>query len=110
MNCKQAIVALTLFSAWLEPTQAVRANDVVAPDGTDAYFALGWAAAADEMCSLNTYRIILLMGRSHGLTDADVAQNVPKIAKAIAQANREMTALGRNQWCANYQRGLLTGK
>jgi hypothetical protein len=86
------------------------ADPVKAPDGTDAFFMLGWSSAADKRCGLNSYRIVLQLAKSRGLTDNEVAQNVPKIADAITLADDEIATVGKAQWCANYQRGLLTGK
>jgi hypothetical protein len=89
---------------------SVRADPVVAPDGTDAFFMLGWSAAADKRCGLKTYRIVSQLAKSRGLTDIEVAQNVPKIVDAIAQADDEIAAAGKDKWCANYRKGLLTGQ
>jgi hypothetical protein len=86
------------------------ADPIIDPDGTDAYSVLGWSGAADELCGLNTQRIILLAARSKGLTDTEIAHNLSKIMKAVGQAYAAAEKLGRAQWCANYQRGLLTGR
>lgn len=85
-------------------------DPIKAPDGTDAFFMLGWSSAADKRCGLSTYRIVLELAKSRGLTDVEVAQNVPKIADAIAAVDDEISAIGKAQWCANYQKGFLTGK
>jgi hypothetical protein len=79
------------------------------PKGTDAFFALGWAAAADKRCELQTYRIFLNLTKSHGLTDTEIAQNAPKLVDAALQAD-EIKAIGLQQWCSNYRRGVLTGQ
>jgi hypothetical protein len=86
------------------------ADPVRDPNGTDAFFALGWAAAADKRCELNTYRNFLQLARSHGLTELEIARNAPKIVEAALQADDEIGASGLAQWCANYRRDMLTGR
>jgi hypothetical protein len=83
------------------------ANTFVAPGGADDFFVIGWAAAADDICRISTYWIVLQMARSHGLTDKELIEGVPKVAKAIALAQREVGVIGPVQWCANYKKGLL---
>jgi hypothetical protein len=85
----------------------VVANTFVAPGGADDFFVIGWAAAADDICRISTYWIVLQMARSHGLTDKELIEGVPKVAKAIALAQREVGVIGPVQWCANYKKGLL---
>jgi len=98
-----------LFGVAVAVPQAIPADDLVAQDD-EAYFVLGWSAGADALCGLNTYRILLATLKSRGLTDSDVARNVPKIASAIVQAREDMSRIGRMQFCSDYQRGFLTGK
>lgn len=86
------------------------ADPLIAPDGTDAFFGLGWVAAADELCGLNTYRIILPVAKSKGLTDVEIAHNLPKIAKTVLLAQREFERMGADRWCSEYQRGFMKGQ
>lgn len=101
--------ALCLIAILLCGSQG-RADPLTAPDGTDAFFGLGWAAAGDKICSLQTYRILLPAAKQKGLTDQEIADNAWKIAEAAVQAAQEVQRTGRAQWCANYQRGFLTGR
>ena len=100
----------TLFVALILSStiaQVSLARNATAPDGTDAFFVIGWAAAADDICRINTYWIVLQLARSKGLTDEELIGGIPEVAKAVARAHRESDVLGPVQWCANYQRGLV---
>jgi hypothetical protein len=103
---KRASIAL-LASAF---TSSAVADPVRDPKGTDAFFTLGWAAAADKRCELNTYRIILQIANSRGLAEIEIAQNAPKMVEAALQADDEIGASGLAQWCANYRRDMLSGR
>jgi hypothetical protein len=102
-----ASLGLTLFGAVF--ATGAFADPVVAPNGADAYFVLGWSAAADKRCGLNTYRILLQLAKSKGLSDVEIAQNISKIADAIIQVDDEIKGTGRERWCSAYQKGILTG-
>ncbi|WP_368508193.1 hypothetical protein [Bradyrhizobium lupini] len=98
------VVAILLCSSpgWSDPVRA--------PNGTDAFFGLGWAAAADKICGLKTYRIILVGAKAAGLTDQEIADNAWKVAESAVEAAQEVHTIGRDKWCANYRRGILTGR
>ena len=83
------------------------ATTFVAPGGADDFFVIGWAAAADDICRISTYWIVLQMARSRGLTDQELIAGFPKVAKAVALAHQESGVIGPVQWCANYKKGLL---
>jgi hypothetical protein len=88
-------------------TNCAFADPVRDPSGTDSFFALGWAAAADKRCELKTYRVFLQLVKSRGLTEIEIAQNVSKIVEAALQADDEIKTTGVSRWCANYRRGAL---
>lgn len=105
MNSRTFAIAGILLGA----VSAAEAAPVTASDGTDAFFALGWASAGDELCGLKTHRIFLALAKSKGLTDAEVARNTPKIVRASELARQEHAKLGAAVWCRRYERGVLTG-
>ncbi|MBR0789888.1 hypothetical protein JQ631_12455 [Bradyrhizobium manausense] len=103
---KRALFVLTILLCGSQG----RADPLTTPDGTDAFFGLGWAAAADKICTLKTYRIVLVASKAAGLTDQEIADNAWKIAETAVQAAQEVQRTGRDKWCANYRRGFLTGR
>ncbi|MBR0789902.1 hypothetical protein JQ631_12525 [Bradyrhizobium manausense] len=87
-----------------------RAGPLTTPEGTDAFYGLGWSAAADKLCGVNTYRIVLIAAKAKGLTDQEIVDNAWHIAEAAVLATQDALHIGRDRWCANYRRGFLTGR